>query len=277
MMNVIAFNARRMILDLLNNTNIFGSLGSLVVKHDNPFLPYKNILGVSKEILDRTWYSESIKRLKTYQPDPFKEEVEFFLPIVVYVDKTGTSMNQRYPLEPFIFATAVLKRSMRNKPTSWRPLGFKPDFETRSSAESRYIISLNKGAKAQAYHEALGYLLDGMEEVQDNGIVLWLQLGQYKKKVRIHPEVACIINNGKSADMITLRVPSTHPKRRISRCCSTTQQDSNRTSEECHYIELNNEISELFKTVGMSNKAPQEEATNLRKVDGEILEKQLRR
>jgi hypothetical protein len=54
-------------------------------------------------------------------------------------------------------------------------------------------------------------LLDGMEEVQDNGTVHPLQLGQYKKKVRIRPEVACIINDGKSADMITLHVPSTYP------------------------------------------------------------------
>jgi hypothetical protein len=100
------------------------------------------------------------------------------------------------------------------------------------SAESRYINSLNKRATAQAYHEALGYLLDGMEEVQDNGIVHWLQLGQYKKKVRIRPEFACIFNNGKSADMITLRVPSTHPKRRNSQCCTTTQRESDSTSKE---------------------------------------------
>jgi hypothetical protein len=107
----MTFNARRMILDLLDDTNIFGGLGNLVINHDNPFLPYKNISGVSEEILDGTWYSDSIKRLKTYPPDPLKEEVEFLLPIVMYVDKTGTSMNQRYPLEPFIFTTAVLKRS----------------------------------------------------------------------------------------------------------------------------------------------------------------------
>jgi hypothetical protein len=137
MVNVITFNARRMILDLLDDTNIFGPLGNLVVNHDNPFLPYKNIWGVSEEILDRTWYSDSIKRLKTCQPNPFKEEVEFLLPIVMYLDKTGTSMNQRYPLEPFIFTTAVIKRSMQNKPTSWRPLGFIPDLETRSSADVR--------------------------------------------------------------------------------------------------------------------------------------------
>jgi hypothetical protein len=273
MVNVITFNARRMILHLLDDTNIFGGLGYLVINHDNPFLPYKNISGVSEEILDGTWYSDSIKRLKTYLPDPFKVEVEFLLHIVMYVDKTGMSMNQRYPLEPFIFTTEVLKRSMQNKPTSWPPLGFIPDLERTSSAESRYINSLNKGATAQAYHKALGYLLDGMEEVQDNGIVHWLQLGQYKRKVRVPPEVACIINDRKSANMITLRVPSTHPKRGISGCCTTTQRDSDRTSKECWYIELNNEISELFNLVGMSDKAPQEDATNLCNVDGEILEK----
>ena len=263
MVNVISFNARKMLMDLLEDTTIFGDVGNLVVNYDNPFLPYRNISGISEEILDGTWYSDTIQRLRAYKTDPLKEQLEFVLPIVMYVDKTGTSMNQRYPLEPFIFTTAIIKKSVRNKPTSWRPLGFVPDLETRSSAESRYMNTKNKGSTAQAYHEALGYLLEGMEEIQENGIVHWLQLGSYKKKVRIRPEVACIINDGKSADMLTLRVPSTNWKRRISRCCTTIQQNCDRTSVECQYIELNEEISQLFHTVGLSEKAPQEEPINL--------------
>jgi Plavaka transposase len=165
MVNFISFNARRMIIDLLGNTAIFGNPKNLVVNKSNPFLPYKNTSRVADELLDGSWYRDSIERLKQYDRDPLKEAAEFVVPIVMYVDKTGTSTNQRYPLEPFMFTTAIIKRKIRIRPRSWRPLGFIPDLETKSSAEKTYINRRNRGATAQAYHLALEHLLQGMEEV----------------------------------------------------------------------------------------------------------------
>jgi hypothetical protein len=92
----------------------------------------------------------------------------------MYVDKTGTSINQRYPLKPFILTTAIIKRQLRNLPTSWRPLAFIPDLETKSSAEAEFVNKHNRGATAQSYHLALEHLLEGVEEVQNKGIVHWL-------------------------------------------------------------------------------------------------------
>jgi hypothetical protein len=68
--------------------------------------------------LDGSWYKNSIRRLQNYDKDPLKEAAEFVLPIVMYVDKTGTSMNQRYPLEPFMFTKAIIKRKKRIRPRS---------------------------------------------------------------------------------------------------------------------------------------------------------------
>ena len=79
------------------------------------------------------------------------------------------------------------------------------------------------------------------------------------KKVRIRPEVACIINDGKSADMITLRVPSHHPLRRVSRCCYTSQQEADLTTKDCDYVQKNDEIEKLFRVVGMSELEVQED------------------
>jgi Plavaka transposase len=178
-----------MIIDLLCNTAIFGNLKNLVVNKSNPSSLQKYQRSAD-ELLDGSWYRDSIERLKQYDRDPLKEAVEFVLPIVMYVDKTGTSMNQRYPLEPFMFTTAIIKRKIRIRPRSWRPLGFIPDLETKSSAEKTYINRRNRGATAQAYHLALEHLLQGMEEVQENGIIQWLQLGSCMKKVRVQPEIA---------------------------------------------------------------------------------------
>ena len=259
LVEVVAFNAKNMLLDLLSDQRIFGHLKNLVVNEGNPYLPYKNTSRVCDEIMDGSWCSDTIERLKRYEQDPLKEEVEFVLPIIMYVDKTGTSMNQRYPLEPFIFTTAVIRRKLRNRPSSWRPLGFIPDLETKSSAEKRFINSRVKGATAQSYHLCLEHLLEGLADVQKTGIVHWLQLGNTKKKVRLRPEVACIINDGKSADMITLRVPSHHYTRRVSRCCETLQKECDQPTKDCKFVELSEELSRLFRTVGMSAKEVQED------------------
>ncbi len=259
MIDVICFNTRNMILDLLEDDEIFGNLDNLVVNKKNPYMPYENTGDVSEEVLDGSWYSDTIKRLENDPEDPFKREVEFILPIMMYVDKTGTSMNQRYPLEPFIFTTAIIRRKLRNKPTSWRPLGFIPDLETKSSAERAWFNRENRGSTAQAYHQALAYLLEGMEKVQEEGIVTWLCLGGHKKRVRIRPEVACIINDGKSADMTTLREPGFFPWKRVSRCCKTLMHECDLPTKQCKYLELTDELRESFRVVSMSAKEVQED------------------
>ena len=250
--NVIRFNIRNQLLDLLSDRTIFGSLDNLVVNAVNPFLPYTNSSGKSEEFLDGSWYKDSLRRLKEFEDDPFIDGMDFLMPFVFYVDKTGTTMNQRYPLEPFLFTVAVIKRGLRNRPRSWRPLGFIPDLETKSSAEQRYVSNNNRGATAQSYHRILEYMLEGFQEIQNNGIVHWLMLGNHRKKVRIRPEMICIIQDGKSADMITLRVPSNHESRRISRSCKTLQYYCDRVCHKCEFLELDSEVKNLFRLAGMS-------------------------
>ena len=243
--DVIRFNMTGMILDLLDDETVFGSLDNLVVNDGStrsPFEPYQNVSGFSEEILDGTWYSETIERLRRFEEDKFVDGADFLFPVIMYVDKTGTSMNQRYPLEPFLFTTAIIKRKLRNLPKCWRPLGFIPDLETKSSAESRYTNDRNRGATAKSYHRALEYLLEDFQRIQNEGILTWLQLGKYRKKVRLRPELAFIIQDGKSADMITLRIPSTHAMRRISRSCETLQKDCVNLQDNCTYLELTPEL-----------------------------------
>jgi hypothetical protein len=259
LVDIVSYNAKNMIIDLLQDTTIFGDMANLVVNKENPFLPYKNTDGICDEILDGSWYGETVQRLKAHKADPFKEDFEFVLPLVMYVDKTGTTMNQRYPLEPFIFTTAVIRRRLRNLPTSWRPLGLIPDLETKSSAEKSHIRSRNKGATSQMYHLALEQLLKGLQEVQDAGMVEWLQIGKFKKKVRIRPEVACIINDGKSADMMTLRVPSFADNRRVSRCCQTPQKDADQLTTDCAYVSATEQLKDMMRTAGMSAKQAQQD------------------
>jgi len=265
----IAFNVKRNLLDLLDDGDIFGNLNNLVVNNDpekkrSPFDPYRNVSGVSDEILDGTWYRDTLARLREYDEDPFVDGVDFLLPIILYCDKTGTSMNQRYPLEPLLFTTAIIKRKLRNYPRSWRPAGYIPDIENKSSAESRYIREKNKGATAQSYHLALSYLLKGFRQLQNDGIVTWLQFGRFRKKVRLRVEIAFIIGDGKSADMMTCRYPSTWPTRRISRSCTCLARDSDQVSKQCEYIVCHpkGRLRGLFQTIGSTISQIQENHFN---------------
>lgn len=256
--NVIGFNWEQNLLDLLSDQGVFEDPSNLVLNQADPFLPYVNASGYCDEILDGTWYSDSVERLKQWEPDPFVEELEFFMPIVLYVDKTGTTQNQRYPLEPFLFTTAIIRREIRNNPRCWRPAGFIPDLETKSSAEMAFRRQRNRGATAQSYHMALSYILKGFEQMQEKGIVTWLRLGSCMKKVRIRPEIAFVIGDGKSADMLTCRVPSSHFARRISRACCTLQGTCDRGQHSCQFLCINKHLSRLVNQAGMSPKEIQD-------------------
>ena len=80
---------RAIILDLLSDRELFGNLAI------NPEDP---LIGV-EEFLDGTWYPLTLSRL---QQEP-NQDTEFILPVILYLDKTGTPDGLRYPLEPVVF------------------------------------------------------------------------------------------------------------------------------------------------------------------------------
>jgi hypothetical protein len=77
----------------------------------------------------------------------FDEEFEYLEGIVLYCDKTGTTSNQRYPLEPFIFSLASIRRYIRMHNRAWRRIGFMPDLETKSSSENKNLYQKKQRGK----------------------------------------------------------------------------------------------------------------------------------
>lgn len=258
-LHCIVFDIEAQIKDLLSDDRIFGKYTNLVVNSNNPFLPYQNMSEYVDEILDGTWHVESLDRLRKMEEDPFVDGVDWILHLLLYNDKTGSAGNQRYPVEPFLFTFAQIRRKLRNLPQCWRIAGYIPDLDTKSSAERRHINNKNRGATAQTYHLCLEQVLKGFEIVQKQGILHWVRIGNYKKYVRVRPEVAFVISDGKAADMNTGRTPSTFHTRRISRSCTTLQQDCDDVLRECQYLELTRELHQHFKSFGVSPKAVQED------------------
>ena len=260
MISCIVFDIEAQMKDLLDDEVIFGNWNNLVVNPENPFAPYKNESSYIDEALDGTWHVESLQRLKSQQNNPFVEGIDFKLDVMLYVDKTGTAGNQRYPLEPFLFTFPVIKRAIRNLPEAWRAGGYIPDNDTKSAAERRYINSRNRGAGAQSYHLCLEQMLAGFRAWQEKGgFIHWVRIGDYKKKMRVRGDIMCFISDGKAADMNTSRTPSTHPERRISRSCRTLQKNADNVLEPCEWVRLDDDLRRNFLTAGMSTKAIQED------------------
>ena len=207
---------------LLSDRTLFGNLDNLVLNHSNVpeslFMPYEN--GPNDrldDILSGSWYADTVRRMNLGKND-------FLMPILLYMDKTGTDAYQRYGLEPVIFSVAILKRSARNVSSSWRSMGFIPDLELRSKAEKNRDRSSNmKGTSNRNYQQILRVVLESLSAYQHTGIPHQFNLGPYRRSVMLWPKVCLVMGDAKSGDCLTGRY-GTHDKlvRRQSRHCYTT-------------------------------------------------------
>ena len=101
------------------------------------------------EIHSADWYKDTFRRLVI---DP---NHDLLFPLIFYIDKTGTDAMQRFPLEPLMFTTSLLKRCVRENTNAWRHLGFIPPCDKH-------------GATMQSFHECLAELLSELKVFQSN-------------------------------------------------------------------------------------------------------------
>ena len=136
------WNFRSQIQDLLSDIDLMGDLNNVVHNPNNPFHPVERKLPtgpekpvLADEVLEGTWYQETVEMYREqYDFDP---DLDFIAPIVIALDRTAVSGNARYGLEPVVLTSAVLRRQIRNKDTSWRHLGLIPDIEENAKAQKR--------------------------------------------------------------------------------------------------------------------------------------------
>lgn len=221
------------ILDLLEDESIWGNLDNLVVNPDNPFGKYVNTSGLLDEVFDGCWYDESYAR-EVKNPD-----FEFYMPIIGYMDKTGTDKYQRNGLEPFIFTTAVIKQSLRFKTDAWRCLGYVPDLDLKSSAQKKAQRSRkkNRGSSLRNYHKCLKSIIQQIHDADQNGIYVYLRLGGQIKCVRIRTPIAYIIGDAKSGDVLCLRYMAHWNAARLCRACNVSFKEADNPDHVCRFIQ----------------------------------------
>ena len=234
--SVVKFDFVGMVIDLLEDRGIFGNLDNLVVRRDDPFYPYANTTGNLDEILDGSWYEDTV--IEMIEEEGMDIHTEFFLPIVIYLDKTGIDNNQRYALEPVLFTFAFIRRHIRRTNRANRILGFVPDLELKSSAVKevqRSRVASNSAAAAN-YHACLDVLVRQIAEAEEKGVHTYLRLGNEVKLVRLRFKIAFVVGDGKSGDTLCLRKGSHKSAKRLSRSCDVPQRLADRTNHQCNFL-----------------------------------------
>jgi Plavaka transposase len=101
--------------------------------------------GSSDELWNTKWMINTFR----YGHRDFSVERDIMLPVIIYMDKTGTDAYQRYSLEPVIFSLGNIPREKRDSRRSWRHLGFVPSNKHIEKALP----------KLQFYHDCLQVIL----------------------------------------------------------------------------------------------------------------------
>jgi len=145
------------------------------------------------ELWNTGWMCETFKNSVHMN---FNHETDIMLPIIIYLDKTGTDVLQRYSLEPMLFTTAALNRESRENRRFWRHLGFIPSSKiTEDSKES-----------LQFYHKCLEVILGGLKMAQQNKPVLQIKSRTGTiRKLNAHLPIMIILGDQLSQDTLCCR------------------------------------------------------------------------
>jgi hypothetical protein len=170
---VFRFRFHDMLQDLLYSSS----------KHLHDILPASlNALTDTAATKPELWNTPWMRN--TFAMEPYIEfdaKKDIMLPIVLYMDKTGTDVNQRYSLEPVLFTTAAIPREHRESRHSWRHLGFVPQKQQCSDDDLTSDL--------QFYHHCLSYLLDGLREAQTKPprVMIKLKSGEMAERRALLP------------------------------------------------------------------------------------------
>jgi len=240
--SVVYYDFLDQVNDLLNDISIWGDESNFegTVDMKNPF---SNDFIRSDEYVDEVndghWFCETNEECKHIAgDDPY-----LVLPVIGYIDKTGTDVNQRNKLEPFSFTLSILNRCCRYRTNAWRVLGFMPDLEHKSSAAITRGRSgpVGKGRMARNYHRCLAVILQSFMKQQGKDIPIYgtVRIGNFVARRRLFFPLAFVIGDGLSGDQLCGRYKNYSPNiARLSRTCNVSFHESDNPNWQCQFLKM---------------------------------------
>jgi hypothetical protein len=243
---VITFDFEEQMLDLLADNDIFGDLDNLVVNDgkEEKWLPYENINNTRYEVFDGDFYQVHARMQIT---DPL---TQFCFPWGFYMDRTESTIYQRYGVEPLMAFPLLANLSTRNRKSCSRVIALLPDLDAKSSAvkATNRGRQANKGMSLRNYHRCIEVALTSFKQAQQKGGVrAFLRLGSDVRERVLKIPVAFLLGDAKSQDAATGRYGG-HNTNRMCRACKVTYQESNDPYHICEWVE-SKEFTELVDTI----------------------------
>jgi len=244
---IVTYDFMDQVNDLLNDDTIFGNLDNFIGTIDmvDPFgNKPPNAAGLVDKIHDGKWFQDTVKMCSLVaQGEPF-----MVLPVIGYIDKTGTDVNQRNKLEPFSFTLSILNRGCRFTSKAWRVLGFVPDMEHKSSATMTQERNgfLGKGRPSRNYHRCLSAILNSLSRNQGLSEPIYgcVRIGDRVARRQLFFPLAFVIGDALSGDQLCGRYKNYSDKvQRLSRCCDVPFIESDNLNRQCVYLRMS-EIQE---------------------------------
>jgi hypothetical protein len=102
---IVHFPFLEMLCDLLGSSKFTDvnnpCVNPSIADHLSQFVPVT--VEDCSELMSKQWANDTFASLEDFDPNN-----DLFFTLVLYANKTGTDINQRYPLEPWMFTTPLL-------------------------------------------------------------------------------------------------------------------------------------------------------------------------
>jgi hypothetical protein len=146
---------------------------------------------------DELWNTRWMINTFRYGHRDFLMERDVMLPIIIYMDKTGTDAYQRYSLEPVIFSLGNIPREKRDSRRSWRHMGFVPSNKHIEKSLPRL----------QFYHNCLEVILHELKVAQkEHPTVRIKQPGGHVAELQARLPVVVVMGDQLSQDTLCARL-----------------------------------------------------------------------
>jgi len=264
LVEVITYDFKEQLEDILSDPILFGDLNNLVVNKDDndtedKWRPYRNQDGLLYEVLDGNWYQNYGKNTVT---DPTKE---FCVPIGLYIDGSQTDKYSRFTFQPLVMFPLILNGKARNRKSSSRVIALIPDLDAKSSAvkaATRAGGKENVGTPMRNYHKCMDVALASLKKYQkEGGITAFLRLGDEVRQRRLKIPVAFILGDAKSQDTLAGRFLSRNSKR-ITRACNCKFVNSDRAGSVCKFIQADKYTERINVALNFTGAFTKKESKN---------------
>ena len=261
--NITRFDFVAQLFSLLTDKSLTGDITQLDVPQDNPFGMYTSPNGHLGPFNSGRWYRKAYANLCTPNSN------DWLCPIIYGCDETlvGSHLG-RASVTPLIFTLSIFNESLRNKRTSWRPMGYIYDLTQHGKpmmTQGRTIPrKITAEEKCSRYHQIISKIIESHIAVQRDGGIhnVTVELGNIcKQNVNIKVPVAMIIGDMQGGDKhCATKIGYSINQARLCRQCNISGNESGNPLVECkrmsmtkirQYV-LNGEI-DLLNSISQNN------------------------